>query len=122
MTQELTYFQSLLNMLIGHGKINITETISRGFTVTKIEAKHEDYNQELWDLQNLKYTELKRRGQAEPMIGSDFINFEPMINFMRTRDYLASHKAFDHSVNTGSVDMIEETNNSEDIITFVYAK
>ena len=122
MTQELTYFQALLNMLIGHGKINITVTNSRGFTVTKIEAVHQDFNQELWDLQNLKFIELKRKGQAEPMIGSDFINFEPMINFMRTRDYLASHNAFDHSVNTGSVDMIEETSNSEDITTFIYAK
>jgi hypothetical protein len=121
MTQELTYFQSLLIMLIGHGKIKITETNSPGFKITRIEAKHEDYNQELWDLQNLKYTELKRKGQAEPMIGSDFINFEPMINFMRTRDYLASHNAFNHSVKIGSVDMIEDIGDFSKITVFKYA-
>ena len=119
MTQEMTYFQGLKKMLIAGGKIRITETIKSNFKMIKIESTHEDFNQELWDLQNFKYTELKIKGEAEHMIGDEYINFQPMSTFMRTRN---TPLAFYHSVAAGSIDMVELVDDCEKIIKFVYSE
>ncbi len=123
MTQEITYFQALLNMLIGHEKINITETIKtdRNIKILIIQSTHQDYNQELWDLQNFKFIDLKIKGQAGQMIGDEHINFEPITNFVKTKNFLDSYKAFYYSVFSRRVDMIEDIGDLSEITIFKYA-